>query len=123
MMGSKKRWSRREFLGATAVGASGAVLSGSGWRVLGATRGANDKVNMCVIGVGGQGTTLVRNLALIPTATITGICDIFEPNLKRAVGLSGGQPKTFSDYRKLLEDKTLNAVVIAAPLHMHSEIA
>jgi predicted dehydrogenase len=51
------------------------------------------------------------------------MCDIFEPNLSKGVNLAGSQPKTFTEYRKLIESKDVDAVVIATPLHMHYEIA
>jgi predicted dehydrogenase len=85
--------------------------------------GANDRVNVGVIGAGSQGTSLIRSLATVPNSKITGMCDIFEPNLSKGVNLAGSQPKTFIEYRKLIESKDVDAVVIATPLHMHYEIA
>ncbi|MEW6129935.1 MAG: Gfo/Idh/MocA family oxidoreductase [Acidobacteriota bacterium] len=118
---TEKRLSRRNFLEGSTVGAASLLLTSAGKNIFAAS--ANEQVNVGVIGVGGQGSGLTRNLATVPNARITAICDIFEPNLKRAVGLAASAPKTFNDYRKLIESKEVDAVVIATPLHLHAEIA
>src|SRR6185436_1329655 len=84
--------------------------------------GANDRVNVGVVGAGGQGTTLIRNMATVPNSKITAMCDIFEPNRSKGANLAGSQPKPFTDYRKMIESKDVDAVVIATPLHSHFEI-
>jgi len=121
MSESKAKLSRRDFLEATTLGAAGLMLGSS--RVPAFALGANDRVNVGVIGAGSQGTSLIRSLATVPNSKITGMCDIFEPNLSKGVNLAGSQPKTFIEYRKLIESKDVDAVVIATPLHMHYEIA
>ena len=121
MSESKAKLSRRNFLEATTLGAAGLMLGSS--RVPAFALGANDRVNVGVIGAGSQGSSLIRSLATVPNSKITGMCDIFEPNLSKGVNLAGSQPKTFIEYRKLIESKDVDAVVIAAPLHMHYEIA
>ena len=123
MTESKAKLSRRNFLEATTLGAAGLMLGTSSGPVFGTARDVNGKVSVGVIGVGGQGTSLVRNLATVPDARITAICDIFEPNLNKGVNLAGSQPKPITDYRRLIESKDVDAVVIATPLHMHYEIA
>jgi len=121
MSQNKVKLSRRNFLEATTLGATGLMLGSS--RVPAFALGANDRVNVGVIGAGSQGTSLIRSLATMPDSKITGMCDIFEPNLSKGVNLAGSQPKTFIEYRKLIESKDVDAVVIATPLHMHYEIA
>jgi predicted dehydrogenase len=121
MSESKAKLSRRNFLEATTLGAAGLMLGSS--RVSASALGANDRVNVGVIGAGGQGSSLIRSLATVPNSKITGMCDIFEPNLNKGVNLAGSQPKTSTEYRKLIESKDVDAVVIATPLHMHYEIA
>ena len=121
MSESKARLSRRTFLEATTFGAAGVMLGSSGAPAF--AFGANDRVNVGVIGAGSQGTSLIRSLATVPNSKITGMCDIFEPNLSKGVNLAGSQPKTFTEYKKLIESKDVDAVVIATPLHMHYEIA
>ena len=121
MSKSKVKLSRRHFLEATAFGAAGLMIGPSS--VPASALGANERVNTGVIGAGGQGSSLIRNLATVASSKITAICDIFEPNLNKGVNLAGSQPMTFIDYRKLIESKNVDAVLIATPLHMHFEIA
>ena len=121
MSESKAKLSRRHFLEATTLGAAGLMLGSS--NAAASALGANDRVNIGVIGAGSQGSSLIRSLATVANSKITAICDIFEPNLSKGVNLAGSQPKPIVDYRKLIESKDVDAVVIATPLHMHYEIA
>ena len=121
MTESKTTLSRRNFLEATTLGAAGLMLGSSS--VPASALGANDRVNIGVIGAGGQGSSLIRNLAMVANSKITAVCDIFEPNLNKGVNLAGSQPKTFTDYRKMIESKDVDGVIIATPLHLHYEIA
>ena len=117
---SKTKLSRRSFLETTTLGAAGLMLGPPG--VPASALRAIDQVNVGVVGAGGQGSSLIRNLATLPNSKITAVCDIFEPNLRRGVNLAGNQPRSFTDYRKLIESKDVDAVVIATPLHSHSEM-
>src|SRR5215467_6123768 len=78
-----RKLSRRDFLG-TSLGAA-ALAAG----VSKSAMGANERVNVGVVGSGSQGGTLIRNLATVANARIVGMCDIFEPNLKKGVNLAG----------------------------------
>jgi predicted dehydrogenase len=121
MNDSKTKVSRRQFLGATTLGAAGLMVSSTS--VPASALGANERVNIGVVGAGGQGSSLIRNLATVPNSRIAAICDIFEPNLSKGVSLAGSQPKAFTDYRKMIESKDVDAVIIATPLHMHYDNA
>jgi predicted dehydrogenase len=121
MSESKARLSRRNFLEAATLSAAGLVLGPTSARA--SAFRASDRVNAGVIGAGGQGGSLIRSLATVPNSKITAMCDIFEPNLNKGVNLAASQPAKFTDYRKLIESKDVDAVVIATPLHMHYEIA
>src|ERR1051325_298715 len=102
MSRSNERVSRRDFLEATSLSAAGLLLGSAGGPVLGAGSGANGQVNVGHIGAGSQGSGLIRNLAQVPNAKIVAMCDIFPPNLKKGAELAGTQPKTFTDYRKVI---------------------
>lgn len=58
-----------------------------------------------------------------PAVRVGGICDVYEPNLERALStaakVEGNQPRAYRNYRQLLEDKNINAVLIATPEHWH----
>ena len=51
---------------------------------------------------------------------IVAVCDVYEPNLERNLQMAGGKAKTYRDYRKLLEDKNVQAVIIGTPEHWHA---
>jgi predicted dehydrogenase len=92
---------------ATAVGTS---------RIL----GANDRVRVGFIGVGNRGDQVLDAFLAHKDAEIVGICDIYAPYVDFAAKKSGGQPARFSDYRKLLEMKDLDAVAVCTPDHWHA---
>ena len=117
---------RRDFIKkSTASGAGLATLGGISFinhpeKVF----GANDRVRVAVIGIRGQGFSHIRRYAALANAEVAAICDVDENVIKRRLedmkkrGIP--EPKTFTDFRKVLEDKTIDAVSIATPNHWHS---
>lgn len=101
-------FTRRSLLAFTAASAA---------RVLGAA----DRIQMGVIGTGGRGAYLAGQFKE-HGAEVNAVCDVYEPRL--AIGMKVASPgaKPYVDYRKLLEDKALNAVVIATPDHLHADM-
>ena len=81
--------------------------------------GANDKVNVAVVGVGGRGSAHVREYLGIPNAHIGALCDVntaaTERNEQVVVKSQADKPKIYQDLRKLYEDKDIEAVSIATP--------
>jgi predicted dehydrogenase len=77
-------------------------------------------VGVGVIGLGAHGRSLLASLARLPNAPVRAICDTYQPSLKRSTEIA---PKAaqHTDYRKLLEDKSIEAVVIATPSHLHRQ--
>ncbi|MBI3650728.1 MAG: Gfo/Idh/MocA family oxidoreductase [Acidobacteria bacterium] len=122
MTEEKKNVSRRDFLGQTALVGAGLLVASSAHSVGATVKGANERVNVGFISPGNRGKELIRALVTVANAKIIAVCDIYEPNLNKGVALATGAPKTFTDYRKLLESKEVDAVVIASPLHMHHEM-
>src|SRR5262249_18526256 len=55
-----------------------------------------------------------------PDAEVAALCDVYEPYLPAALKKAGGKAKTYSDFRKLLDQKNLDAIVIATPDHWHA---
>jgi predicted dehydrogenase len=107
---------------AGAVSAYGA-LAGRAWAK---PIGANDDVRVAVVGVRGQGNYHIRLYGKVPGVRLVALCDIDEAVLgKRAGDLSaqGVQVARYTDVRKLLESKDIDAVSIAAPNHWHSLMA
>ncbi len=102
----------------TFLESAGATLAAS------TTLRANEApIRVAVIGTGGRGSDLLRALSTIDDAAITGVCDDYPPHLEQGAKYAGPQAKTFSDYRKLLDELKPQAVVIAVPLYLHYQVA
>jgi len=81
-------------------------------------------VRIAWIGAGTQGFGQdLKSLAKMPGVEIVAIADIWEPNLKRALELAGPNARGYSDYRKMLERKDIDAVGIATPLYLHAPMS
>jgi len=85
---------------------------------------ASDKVNLAFIGVRGQGKGLVNQFAGLPDVDISYLCDVdenvFAPAAKIVEEKKGKKPQMISDLRKALDDKSVDAIVIATPDHWHA---
>lgn len=79
-------------------------------------------VSCAVIGCGTWGRDIVRTLSRLPNAPIIALCDTYERNLSRA-GTASDQAEKTADFKKVLENKAVQAVCIATPTHLHREIA
>lgn len=117
--------SRRQFLGRTAQNAAGLAAGIVG---LAATAGAGigEPVRLGVIGVRRQGKKLATEFAKLPGAAVVTLCDVDEAVLGRAVKdvtELGGAARPEGDFRRLLDDSRVDAVVIATPDHSHVAIA
>src|SRR5437588_9893708 len=82
--------------------------------------GSNERVRLGFIGVGNRGDQLLDAFLVHPDAEVAAICDVYEPYLEPAQKKAGGKAKLYHDYRKLLEQKDLDAIVIATPDHWHA---
>ena len=82
--------------------------------------GANDRVRLGFIGVGNRGDNLLRATQEFADQQIAAVCDIRDDHLDHAVQTARTQPARFTDYRKLLEQSDIDAVVVATPDHWHA---
>ena len=86
--------------------------------------GANDRVRIAVVGLRGRGFDHIKSIHGIPNVELAAVCDIDESVIAQRLGdiekLGMPKPQTFGDVRKLLEDKSIDAISIAAPNHWHS---
>ena len=123
-MESDAKLNRREFLqtGLTQT-ASLAALSGISMfpeKVL----GANNRVRVAVVGVHGQGGQHSKGFGQTPGAEVAAICDIDDSVINKRLGDMAAwnlpKPQVYKDIRKLLEDKSIDAISIATPNHWHS---
>jgi predicted dehydrogenase len=84
--------------------------------------GANDRVRMGLIGSGGRGkqdwTTFLKQPDFEPVA----VCDLYQPFREKGIAMADGRPKPFTDFRKLLEERDIDAVIVATPDHWHALI-
>ena len=105
--------SRRTFLAAGAAAFS-----------LGKVLGANDKINIGIVGIGGRGNDHIKNYAPLPGARIVALCDVNQAALERGQAavknLTGESPKGYDDMRKMFADKDVDAVSITTPNHWHA---
>jgi predicted dehydrogenase len=129
--------SRREFLRDSAWGAAAAAFAAAFQQRLEAqhkkTASAQvqptpapqsarnlEPVRIGFIGTGTQGQTLLPRLVRIPGVRVVAVCDVYPPHLSRGLQMAGPHATTYRDYRKLLERKDVDAVIIATPLHLHA---
>lgn len=84
--------------------------------------GANDRLQAGVIGSGGRGRFLVSQFKELG-ANVAGVCDVYRPNLEAGLKAASTGARPFRDYRELLDDKSLEAVIIATPDHWHARMA
>jgi len=117
---------RRTFIkSSAALAALAAMPAYSRARIL----GANERINMGVIGVGGQGTYHVRDMAgrfSRDNITCDAICDVYQRRIDNAVNLvasAGGHPTSTMEYRELIDSDGVDAILIATPDHWHTKIA
>lgn len=106
---------RRDFIKQTV--ATGAVLAGAHSNIL----GANDRIRIGVIGVGREGRGVVKTFARNSDVQIVVLCDVYEPQIETAikeVGLEGVERS--KDFRRVLDRKDLDAVIVATPDHWHA---
>ena len=104
---------RRNFIGNVATGLAGSLATG---RVL----NANDRIRFGVIGIGDRGTQLAREAIACPGTELASFCDIYARRMEEADKLAPGA-KPYEDYRALLADSSIDAVLIATPQHLHAE--
>jgi len=112
------RHSRREFIGA-ATGALAAVAVAPS-RPARAQQGANDTIGMGLIGCGGQGRGVMRWHMGVPGVKMIAVCDVNSTRMEQARQEAGGEAvRTYSDYRDLLDDDEIDAVIVGTNGHWH----
>lgn len=116
---------RRDFIRsgsfATLVSMLGAVELRAAEAPAAAKKADGPKVRVGVIGLGAWGREILSMLQRIPMAEVAAVCDTYGVMLRRAATNAPGASAA-DDYRKMLEDKTVQAVFIATPTHQHKDI-
>ena len=79
------------------------------------------KIKVAVIGLGAWGREIINTLARVPQAEIAAICDTYPASLKRTASAAPGAVQT-ADYKTILDDKDIKAVIVATPTFQHKEV-
>jgi predicted dehydrogenase len=108
---------RRQFIQkavqTAAIASTSAISAG---RIL----GANERVQVGLIGCGGRGMTVARLMRAVPDVAFVAVCDVYEPNAAAAKEWAGPDCKSYRDFRELLQQKDVDAVLIGTPDHWHA---
>ena len=83
---------------------------------------ASDQMKYGVIGLGGRGGYLLKHLTKVDNGRCAAICDLDDAKMDKAPATIGTSPSKYKDYRELLADKNVEAVIIAVPLFAHYQI-
>jgi predicted dehydrogenase len=114
---------RRHFLGAAAAAGVGLGLTAA-TNVLGANE---KKLVVAVMGTGGRGTEHAKHFARLPGVTVAYVCDADEKRMGQAADavskIAGKAPQTALDFRKILDDKSVDALIVATCNHWHAPAA
>ena len=117
---------RRNFIKTGAM-AAGAGLAGWHFPAFGRSFAPNEKVIIGVMGTNGRGLEHIRSFTKIPNVAIAYICDVEDGARAKGVELveqlTGKKPTAVTDFRKILENKDLDGLAIAAPDHWHTPAA
>jgi predicted dehydrogenase len=104
---------RRDFLKQAAFGSAALLLYSP--RIL----GANDRVRIGMIGAGARGQELLKQVLAVPKAQLVAVADVYTRRHDEAKLLASGI-QTFTDHRRLLDMPSVDAVIVASPLHAHA---
>lgn len=123
--------SRRNFVKKLAAGSVG--LAAGSWAMTANAQsykrilGANDRINVALVGINGRGNALMKAALASENTTIDHICDVDSRVREKAAQkineLSGKTPKAYIDFRKLIENKDVDAIAVATPEHWHAPMA
>jgi predicted dehydrogenase len=114
---------RRSFLKDSASTVAAAAATPSIWRGT-AKASPNDTVQVAVVGIRNRGKAHLQNFCGMSNVNVAALCDVderlFPESVAQVEKASGKRPKTFVDFRQLLEDKSIDAVSLATPDHWHA---
>lgn len=121
-MSDKKDLSRRQFIQSSTAAVAGLAIANSSASY--AKKKSSNKINVAMMGTHSRGMALAEEFAKNPHADVTYICDVDKQVIEKSVAkikeISGKAPKGVQDFRKALDDKNVDALVIATPDHWHA---
>ena len=83
--------------------------------------GANERIRAGIIGAGGRGRYLTAQFKELGVE-MAGVCDVYDANLQLGLKEANTGARSFTDYRRLLDDKSFDAVIVATPDHWHARM-
>ena len=110
---------RREFLSKTAI----ATVALSAAPIMSKTFLSDDIVNIGIVGTGDRGADLVNIISNVPEVRIMACCDILPKHLKNGLQYAAKGAKGYTDYKEMLKNKELDAIIVCTPLHLHYQMA
>ncbi|MFN0124568.1 MAG: Gfo/Idh/MocA family oxidoreductase, partial [Blastocatellia bacterium] len=105
---------RRDFI--RSAGAASLLTAASYGRIL----GANDRVRVGFIGIGLIGKRHLLDFMAQPDVEIAGIAETYEPRLREGIETAGGKPKGYKDFRRMYDEKNIDAICVSTPDHWHA---
>jgi predicted dehydrogenase len=85
-------------------------------------QGANNRIRVGVIGTGGRARGLMNQLKPLAGVELAAVCDVYEPRLLQAAEIAGPAALKIDDYRRILDDRSIDAVLIGTPDHWHKQM-
>jgi predicted dehydrogenase len=116
--------SRRDFIKTSTRAAAGVALAPAfAARARASVVGANDAVGVGIIGIGIRGEILLRATKTVANTRIVEVADVYDTHFERARELVSPDLRSSRDYKRLLDNKDVHAVLIAVPDHWHRQMA
>lgn len=116
---NRREFSSRVIKGTAGIGLSSRILSGNSWK------GSNDRVNIAIIGIRGQGQNHISSFSAVKNTRVAALCDVdsnlLDERIKKHFTDKGlEKPRIYTDMRKHFEDKDIDAVSVVTPNHWHA---
>ena len=127
-MTQDKKLDRREFiiissLGAAALGMGmkGVTPAPGGVKSTKSKTSPNDAIHVGMIAVGARAHDLMESIKRIEGTEIVAVCDAYKGRVERAIERTDGRAKEYRNYKEIIADKNIDAVVISTPDHLHKQ--
>ena len=114
---------RRDFIEKSGLLSTGVLAGTSGLWAANSSFSPNDKINIGVIGTGSRGGGMIPFINQIDGLNVTACCDVLPFRLDEGLSKTDGKTKGYTAYQSLLDNKDIDAVLIATPFNTHSKIA
>ena len=116
-----RKLSRREFLARSTAGTvAAAALSRSPVAFAAPPDSPNDRLQLGIIGVGARVQSgLLEAAQAVPALEVVGVCDAYKGRVQRAIARTSGRAKDYGDWKALLADPSIDAVIVGTPDHWH----